>query len=91
MGLNGTDETNGRNEVKEFKEELEVLCKKYEIRNGCFAGDSEKENKFLGIMAVNGAESTKGIFASVLNIGRLWQQARSCTKNILDEFEGGWK
>lgn len=77
--------------MKDFKDELEVLCKKYEITNGNFAGESEKEGKFLGVLAVNSKDTTKGIFSSVLNIGRLWQQARACTKNILDDYEGGWK
>lgn len=73
---------------EEFIEKLKNIVKEYNVKGAAFTGTLGDE--YLGLMALDYMEASRNIntiFQSVLNIGRLWQQARTTIKNIIGDFE----
>ena len=73
-----------------LKRELKELIKKHELSLFSFCA-KRKDGTFLGVLNA-GVEEAKTVdyFECVMNVGRLWQYSRECTKNILNKFEKTW-
>lgn len=75
--------------IKELESDLRGICEKYDIKNAAFCGETLGE--FIGI-PVSDSGPVLSCFATVLNVGRMWQAMREQTRAMLDMFEQkrGW-
>lgn len=73
---------------KAFRDDLIALCGKYGIENASFCGTIGDE--FVSAFCMGELKSVSGVTEAAMNVGRLWQHARSMVKKMLDGFEKGW-
>ena len=71
--------------LSEFTGKLKALIAEYELTDFSFC--ATRKDIFVGSMCIDQREDMNFIFRAVCNIGRLWQHARTSTRDILDGYE----
>lgn len=70
-----------------FNDELQVLCKKYEITDASFCGT--KEDKLIGVWGVDKQSHTaNSVVLCSMNVARLYQAIREQVLRHLDSLSG---
>lgn len=67
-----------------FRNEFESLMRKHGLHHASICGSADN-GKFLGYIA--SLDSDEDAMLSTVNVGRLWQHARTNAKAVFDGFE----
>lgn len=69
----------------EVEKDLKELCIKHGIKAASFTGNID--NSYIGILSIDNLNFS-GCYDAVLNVGRLWQHARTTIRSVMNTFEG---
>ena len=71
-------------EMDKLLNDIEKVAVQFGVKNWAFAGENNK-GIFVGLMQ---KKRTQGAYMlSIINVGRLWQHARSTCRTLLNSYE----
>ena len=83
------DEENKELVYEDLKKDLIILLDKYKLGDASFCATEIRNGQYVGMVSIK-YNTGADFFASLSNVGRLWQHCREQMKKFLDGFERNW-